>query len=80
MMKHESISSVAIVGVPSEKQGEEIKAFVVLKKEANSTVEEIIQWTKERIALYKYPRFVEIVEALPLNASGKILKKELRNK
>ena len=78
MMKHESISMVAIVGVPSEKEGEEIKAFVVLKKEKIATAEEIILWTKERIALYKYPRLVEIVESLPLSASGKILKKELR--
>ncbi|HFA47409.1 MAG TPA: long-chain fatty acid--CoA ligase [Bacteroidetes bacterium] len=78
MMKHEAISLVAVIGIPHDQMGEEIKAFVVLKDGASATPEEIISWTKEHIAAYKYPRVVEILDALPLSATGKILKKELR--
>lgn len=78
MMKHKAVSLVAVVGVPCEKMGEEIKAFVVLKKDAVATAEEIITWTKQQIASFKYPRAIVFVEALPMTASGKILKKELK--
>ena len=79
MMKHEAISLVAVIGVPDEKMGEEIKAFVVLDHRASSlTAKDVIEWTKERVAAYKYPRDVEFVDSLPMNATGKILKKELR--
>ena len=80
MMRHEAVSLVAVVGVPHEEMGEEIKAFVVLKKDVVATPEQLISWTKEQIASYKYPRHVQIVEALPMTATGKILKKELRKK
>jgi long-chain acyl-CoA synthetase len=78
MMKHEAVSLVAVVGVPDDRLGEEIKAFVVLNDDVNVDEMELIEWTKERIALYKYPRFVEFVEKLPTNATGKILKRKLR--
>ena len=78
MMKHKAISLVAVIGIPHDQFGEEIKAYVVLKDGALATSDEISEWTKEHIAAYKYPRFVEIVDALPLSATGKILKKELR--
>jgi long-chain acyl-CoA synthetase len=78
MMKHEAISLVAVIGVPCDQMGEEIKAYVVLKEGASASPEEIIAWTKDHIAAYKYPRLVEIVDALPMSATGKILKKELR--
>jgi len=58
--------------------GEEIKAFIVLKEGENATTEELIAWTKEKIAAYKYPRTIKLVDALPMSATGKILKKELR--
>jgi len=58
--------------------GEDIKAFVVLKPEKEVAPEELIAWTKERIAHYKYPRHIEFISALPMNATGKILKRELR--
>jgi long-chain acyl-CoA synthetase len=78
MMKHESVSLVAVIGIPHEEMGEEIKAFVVLK-EGHSISEEILMvWTKENIAAYKYPRHIEFLNALPMSATGKILKKELR--
>ena len=78
MMKHEAISLVAVIGIPDEAMGEEVKAFVVLKAGKIAETDEIIAWTKSKIASYKYPREVEILEALPMSATGKILKKELR--
>ena len=58
--------------------GEEIKACVVLKPHAVIEEKELIEWTKAHIAAYKYPRMIEFMEALPMSATGKILKKELR--
>ena len=78
MIKHEAISLVAVIGLPDEKMGEEIKAFVVLADGKTATPEELKAWTKENIAAYKYPRVVEFIDALPQSATGKILKKELR--
>ncbi len=78
MMKHADISMVAVVGIDDEKLGEEIKAFVVKRKNRDTSEEQIKEWTKERIARYKYPRSVEFVDELPMSASGKILKKLLK--
>jgi len=78
MMEHEAVSLVAIIGVPSEARGEEIKACVVLKPEMSVSEDELMAWTKERIADYKYPRIIDFIDALPMSATGKILKKELR--
>jgi len=78
MLKHEAISLVAVIGVPHEQHGEEIKAFVVLKEGKSVTEDELRDWTKERIASYKYPRLIRIVSSIPMSATGKILKKELK--
>jgi len=78
MIKHEAVSLVAVIGIPHEEMGEDIKAFVVLKPEKTVAADELIAWTKERIAHYKYPRHIEFISALPMNATGKILKRELR--
>lgn len=78
MMQHEAISLVAVIGVPDEQFGEEIKACVVLKEGKSASPEDIVAWTKDHIAAYKYPRVVEVMDALPMTATGKILKKELR--
>ena len=80
MMKHEGVSMVAVIGVPDEKFGENIKAFVIMKEGETSTEDEMKAWTKERIADYKYPRHIEFVATLPMSATGKILKKELRER
>ncbi len=80
MIKHDAISLVAVIGLPDEKMGEEIKAYVVLAEGKTATPDEIKAWTKENIAAYKYPREVEIIDALPMSATGKILKKELRKR
>ncbi len=79
MITHEAISLVAVIGVPDEKFGEDIKAFVLLKECATASTDEIKSWIKEKIADYKYPRHVELIDSLPMSATGKILKKELRN-
>lgn len=78
MMKHPAVSMAAVIGVPDEEMGEEIKAFIVLNEGHSSSSEELIKFTKENIAAYKYPRIIEITETLPTSATGKILKKELR--
>lgn len=78
MMKHEAVSLVAVIGIPDEEMGEEIKAYVVLKEGQTVGDEDLINWTKDHIAAYKYPRQVEFLDALPMSATGKILKKELR--
>lgn len=78
MMKHDAVSMVAVIGVPHDQYGEEIKACVVLKEGAEIGENELIGWTKDHIAAYKYPRHIEIMDALPMSATGKILKKELR--
>ena len=76
-MEHPAVSLVAVIGVPNESHGEEIKA-VVVKNEGDPTSEdELIAWGKEQFAAYKYPRIVEFIDALPMTSTGKILKREL---
>ncbi|TQK69322.1 long-chain fatty acid--CoA ligase [Nocardioides sp. SLBN-35] len=77
LLTHPAVSLAAVIGVPHESHGEEIKAFVILKPGASATPEEIVTWGKEQMAAYKYPRIVEVVESLPMTATGKILKREL---
>ena len=77
LMTHPAVSLAAVIGVPHESHGEEVKAFVILKPGASTTPEEIVAWSKEQMANYKYPRLVEIVASLPMTATGKILKREL---
>ena len=78
MIKHEAVSLVAVIGVLNDEYGEEIKACVVLKEDLKIDEIELKAWTKARIASYKYPRIIEFLDALPMSATGKILKKELR--
>ncbi len=78
MMTHPSISLAAVIGIPHDSHGEEVKAFVILKEGSDASSEEIVAWCKENMAAYKYPRIVEIRTELPMTATGKILKRELR--
>jgi long-chain acyl-CoA synthetase len=78
MIQHPAVSMVAVIGIPDEQYGEEIKACVVLKDGESVTASALIAWTKERLAMYKYPRHIEFMTSLPMNASGKILKTALR--
>lgn len=77
LMTHPAVSLAAVVGVPHDSHGEEVKAFVILNPGAAITEEELIAWGKEQMAAYKYPRLVEFRDALPMTATGKILKREL---
>ena len=75
---HPDVSDVAVVGVPDEKWGEAIKAFVVLKPGANQDEKAIIDFSRTQIASYKCPKTVDFIDTLPRNASGKVLRRELR--
>lgn len=77
LLTHEAVSLAAVVGVPHESHGEEIKAFVILKDGASVTEDELVAWGKEQMAGYKYPRIIEFRDELPMTATGKILKREL---
>ena len=73
---HEAIVEAAVVGVPHERHGEEVKALVV-SSDPSLDAEAVITWCKERVAAYKYPRLVEFLDELPKGPTGKILKREL---
>ena len=74
---HPAIVEAAVIGVPHESHGEEVKA-VVVSRDPKLTPEDVIAWCKQRLAAYKYPRSVEFSESLPKGPTGKILKRELR--
>jgi acyl-CoA synthetase (AMP-forming)/AMP-acid ligase II len=78
LAKLEAVADVAVIGVPDEKFGEALLAFVVTKPGMSLAVEEMIEFCRDKIAGYKIPRRLEIVTELPRNPSGKILKKVLR--
>jgi long-chain acyl-CoA synthetase len=77
LLTHPAVSIAAVVGVPHETHGEEVKAFIVLKPDATVEAVDLTSWCKEHMAAYKYPRIIEICESLPMTATGKILKREL---
>ena len=78
IMTHPAVSLVAVLGVPDDRLGEEVKAFIVKKKNAEITEDEMIEWCKNEIAPYKYPRQVEFREELPVGGTGKVLKRQLK--
>jgi len=81
VMKHPSVSMVAVVGRPDEVRTEVVKAFIVLKPEVvpgPDIEEEIKQFVKVRLAAHEYPREIEFVSELPMTATGKIMRKELK--
>ncbi|KHD08144.1 hypothetical protein PN36_20970 [Candidatus Thiomargarita nelsonii] len=80
LTNHPEIFEAACVGVPSEKTGETVKAFVVLTQNSNLTEKEIIAFSAQSLTGYKLPSMVKIVEDLPKNNVGKILRRELREK
>lgn len=77
LLTHPAVSLVAVIGVPNDSHGEEIKAVVIPAAGSTTTEAELVAWAKEQLAAYKYPRIVEFVESIPMTATGKILKREL---
>ena len=77
---HEAVREAAVVGVPDAYRGESVKAFVSLKPGAEVDADTLIAYCKERMAAYKYPRQIEFIDELPKTASGKLLRRELREK
>jgi long-chain acyl-CoA synthetase len=78
LQTHPAVSLAAVIGVPHAEHGEEVMAFVIRKVGASLGADELITWSRETMAAYKYPRTVEFVDALPMTATGKVLKRELR--
>lgn len=77
---HPAVAGVAVIGVPHEKWGEAIHACVVRTPGAEVSEAEIIGWCKQRLASYKKPQSVEFIDALPISSTGKVLKRDLREK
>ena len=75
---HPKILEACAVGVPDEYRGETVKAFIVVRPGETLTAEEVIEYCRERLALYKVPRRIAFMDALPKSAVGKILRRELR--
>ena len=80
LYEHPAVSQCAVIGVPNDRWGEEVKAFVVLREGQDATEDEIIRFCKDSMASYKKPRSVEFLDELPRNPQGKILKRVLREK
>jgi long-chain acyl-CoA synthetase len=80
LLQHPSLAEVAVVGIANAESGEAVKAFAVLKPGETMKEQELIDFARSRMAVYKAPRFVEFIDALPKNPTGKILKRELRVK
>lgn len=78
LASHPAISQAAVVGIPDERMGEVGKACVVLKPGQSLEQDELIAWCREQLANYKVPRQLAVMDALPMNASGKVLKFQLR--
>ncbi|MFW6866376.1 long-chain-fatty-acid--CoA ligase [Nocardioides sp. CPCC 206347] len=77
LMTHPDVSLAAVIGIPHVSHGEEVKAVVIRSEGATITEDELVAWGREQMAGYKYPRIIDFVDALPMTATGKILKREL---
>jgi acyl-CoA synthetase (AMP-forming)/AMP-acid ligase II len=76
--KHPAVATCAIVGLPDDKWGERVHAVVVLRSGAALELDELQRFARDQIAGYKIPRSMSIVDALPVSAAGKVLKRDLR--
>jgi len=79
LLDHPHIAQVAVVGIPDERMGEVAAAFVVAATGTEPDPDEIVAWAREHMANYKAPRVVRVVDALPFNAGGKVMKFQLRD-
>ncbi len=79
IFSHPDVMEVAVIGIPNEKWGEEVKAIIVPTPGAKIDETAMIAWLRERMSSYKTPKSIKVIEAMPRNASGKILRRELRD-
>ena len=75
---HPAVKDVQVIGVPDKKYGEEIFASIVLKEPGSVTTDEMLQYIKASMARHKVPKYIEFVDAFPMNAAGKVLKYKMR--
>jgi HIP---CoA ligase len=80
LLRHPEIQQAAVIGIPDERLGEVGMAFVVLQPGSTATTDDLIAWSRDQMANYKVPRAVRVIDQLPLNATGKVLKDELRQR
>jgi long-chain acyl-CoA synthetase len=78
LYEHPAVREAAVVGIPDPYRGETVKAAISLKTGQSATADELRAFARERLAAYKYPRVVEIMDELPKTASGKIMRRHLR--
>ena len=78
LLRHPDVVAAAVIGIPDERLGEVGMAFVVTRSGDQSAADEIITWSRAQMANYKVPRAVQVVDELPLNATGKVVKDDLR--
>ncbi|MDZ7373956.1 MAG: long-chain fatty acid--CoA ligase [candidate division KSB1 bacterium] len=80
LQAHPKVERAVVIGVPDEEQGEEVKAFVLLKAGEVASAQELIDYCRERMALYKCPKYVEFCSSLPRTPTGRVLKRMLRER
>ncbi len=78
LITHPDVSLVAVIGIPDAESGEEIKAVVVRTPGSQLSEADLVDWGRQQMAAYKYPRVVEFVDSMPMTSTGKILKRELK--
>jgi long-chain acyl-CoA synthetase len=80
LLRHPAVREAAVIGVPDEYRGETVWAYVSLRPGAQATPDELVGFCREQLAAYKYPRRVEVLPDLPKTPTGKLLRRELRER